>query len=286
MQAWIEIILRTIGMLILLFLIARISGKKQVAQLSYFDYISRITLGGMTAVTALDLRLNYIHGILAILSWSFITYILDIIAMKSKAVRDIIDGKGTVVIKDGKVLEDNLKKEQFTTDMLLKQLRSKNAFKVADVEFAVLEPTGELNVMMKRDRQPLTLRDLNVKVQDEKEPQVVIMDGEPLNEPLATLGLSRAWLQGELNKQGVAIENVFLGQVDSFGQLTLDLFDDKIQVPKPIEKPLLLSSIKKCQADLELFALSTDNEDAKQMYHKNAKKVEEVINKIKPILQQ
>lgn len=281
----IEIILRTLGMLVLLFFAAKLSGKKQVAQLSYFDYISRITLGGIAAILILDLGINYFYGVLAIVVWVGVTFLLDLIALKSKIVRDFIDGKGTVLIKDGKVMEDNLKKEQFTTDMLLKQLRTKSAFKFADVEFAVLEPTGELNVLLKRDRQPLTLKDLNVKIPDEKEPQTVIMDGKILNEPLATIGLNPGWLKTELDKQGIAIENVFLGQVDSFGQLTVDLFDDKIQVPKPTEMPLLLSSIKKCQADLELFALSTENEEAKQMYSNNAKKVEEVIRKVTPMLQ-
>ncbi len=285
MLNWIEIILRTLGMLVLLFFAAKLSGKKQVAQLSYFDYVSRITLGGIAAVMILDLGINYFYGVLAIVVWVGVTFILDLIALKSKVVRDFIDGKGTILIKDGKVMEDNLKKEQFTTDMLLKQLRTKNAFKFADVEFAVLEPTGELNVLLKRDHQPLTLKDLNVKIPDEKEPQTVIMDGKILNEPLATLGLNQAWLKTELDKQGVAIENVFLGQVDSFGQLTVDLFDDKIQVPKPTEMPLLLSSIKKCQADLELFALATENEEAKQMYANNAKKVEEVIRKVQTLLQ-
>ncbi|EKN63316.1 DUF421 domain-containing protein [Schinkia azotoformans] len=285
MANWIEVILRAIGMLMLLFFAAKLAGKKQVAQLSYFDYISRITLGGIAAITILHLEVNFYYGILAVVVWVGITYLLDLLALKSKVVRAFIDGKSTVLIKDGKVMEDNLKKEQFTTDMLLKQLRTKNAFKFADVEFAVLEPTGELNVLLKRDRQPLTLKDLNVKIPDEKEPQAVIMDGKILNEPLATLGLNQAWLKTELDKQGVAIENVFLGQVDSFGQLTVDLFDDKIQVPKPTEMPLLLSSIKKCQADLELFALATENEKAKQMYSKNAKKVEEVIRKVQTLLQ-
>lgn len=285
MVNWFEIILRSIGMLILLFFVAKLSGKKQVAQLSYFDYISRITLGGIAAILIVDLGTNYFYGVLAIIAWVGISFLLDLIALKSKIVRDFIEGKGTVLIKDGKVMEDNLKKEQFTTDMLLKQLRTKNAFKFADVEFAVLEPTGELNVLLKRDRQPLTLKDLNVKIPDEKEPQTVIMDGKILNEPLATMGLNPGWLKTELDKQGLAIENVFLGQVDSFGQLTVDLFDDKIQVPKPTEMPLLLSSIKKCLADLELFALATENEEAKQMYANNAKKVEEVIRKVTPMLQ-
>ncbi|MGG0835387.1 DUF1657 domain-containing protein, partial [Priestia aryabhattai] len=95
---------------------------------------------------------------------------------------------------------------------------------------------------------------------------------------------SRRWLHTELEKLGVTIENVFLGQVDSYGQLTVDLFDDKLQVPSPQEKPLLLSTMKKCQADLELFALGTEAEKAKHMYSQNSQKLQEAIDKVSPLL--
>ncbi|MDX5875379.1 DUF1657 domain-containing protein, partial [Bacillus cereus group sp. BfR-BA-01344] len=73
--------------------------------------------------------------------------------------------------------------------------------------------------------------------------------------PLSASGHNRAWLHAELEKLGVVIENVFLGQVDSYGQLTIDIYNDKLQMPSPQNKPLLLASLKKCHADLELFSL-------------------------------
>ena len=99
-----------------------------------------------------------------------------------------------------------------------------------------------------------------------------------LDEPLSTAGRNRRWLETELDKLNVSIENVYLAQVDTYGQLTVDLFDDKLKVATPQEKPLLLAMIKKCQADLELFSLATESEEAKRMYHKNAMKIEKVIN--------
>ena len=75
--------------------------------------------------------------------------------LKSKKMRDFIDSKGTVLIRDGKVLEDNLKKERLTTDELMEQLRKRSVFKVADVEFAIMEPSGEINVLLNRENQPL-----------------------------------------------------------------------------------------------------------------------------------
>ncbi len=99
-----------------------------------------------------------------------------------------------------------MKKEKYTSDELLELLRGKSAFSVAEVEFAVLEPSGELNVLLKKDSQPLTAKDIGLKVPNEKEPQTVIMDGNVLDEPLSASGHNRAWLHSELEKLGVVIE--------------------------------------------------------------------------------
>lgn len=86
----------------------------------------------------------------------------------------LLSRKSTVLIKDGKILEDNLKKEKYTSDELLELLRGKDAFSVADVEFAVLEPSGELNVLLKKDRQPLTAKDIGLKVANEKNHKLLL----------------------------------------------------------------------------------------------------------------
>ena len=105
-----------------------------------------------------------------------------------------------------------------------------------------------------------------------------------MNDAMSAAGKDRHWLHMELDKLGVTVENVFMAQVDSYGDLTVDLYDDKIQVPSPQVRPLLLAMIKKCQADLELFALETESEKGKVMYDKNAKKLEEVISILHPYL--
>jgi 23S rRNA G2069 N7-methylase RlmK/C1962 C5-methylase RlmI len=110
------------------------------------------------------------------------------------------------------------------------------------------------------------------------------MDGQILDNSLAEAKMTRQWLEIELEKLGVTLDNVFLGQVDSYGQLTVDVYDDKINVPSPQEKPLLISMIKKGQADLETFALQTDAKDAKKMFIENSKKLQEVIDVLTPYL--
>ena len=227
---------------------------------------------------------KYCHGVLAIVVFGGITLLVDIISLKSKKFRDIVEGTGTIIIKDGKIMEDNLKKEKYSLDDLGSLLRAKNVFNTADVEFAILEPKGDLSVLLKKENRPLTPKDLQMKVANDKVPQTVIMDGTIVNDAMSAAGKDRNWLHMELAKLGVTVENVFMGQVDSYGDLTVDLYDDKIQVPSPQVRPLLLAMIKKCQADLELFALETESGKAKVMYNKNAKKLDEVISILNPYL--
>ncbi|AJI25553.1 DUF421 domain-containing protein (plasmid) [Priestia megaterium] len=284
MPDWLIVVLRSLLFLVVLFAITKWLGKKQISELSFFEYVTGITIGNIGAEMATGIEKSIINGILSIVTFAIVPFLAGIISLKNKPFRDFIEGKGTVFIKDGKIMEDNLKKEKYTIDELLDLLRKKSVYQAADVEFAVLEATGDLNVLLKKENRPLTAKDLGVAVAPSKEPQTVIMDGEILDEPLSTIGQSRRWLHTELEKLGVTIENVFLGQVDSYGQLTVDLFDDKLQVPSPQEKPLLLSTMKKCQADLELFALGTEAEKAKHMYSQNSQKLQEAIDKVTPLL--
>ncbi|WP_111646406.1 DUF421 domain-containing protein [Paranoxybacillus vitaminiphilus] len=284
MPAWLEVAIRSICILIGLFIITKLLGKKQLSKLSFFEYIVGITIGDIAGTLSMDLGIRLTEGITSILIWALFPVAISYISLKNKKFRDFIEGNSTVFIKNGKIMEENLKKEKYTIDELLEQLRKKDVFRVADVEFATLESNGDLSVLLKRDKQPLAVGDVFPNPAPMKEPQTVIMDGMILDEPLATMGLNRGWLKEELDKQGIAVENVFLAQVDSYGQVTVDLYNDKIQVPQPQQKSLLLAAIKKVQADFELFALQAENAEARQMYGKNAEKLAGILNKVEPLL--
>ncbi|WP_285768657.1 DUF421 domain-containing protein [Peribacillus sp. SI8-4] len=284
MPNWLEIVMRSLFFLIVLFVITKVLGKKQLSQLSFFEYVTGITIGNVGAELATKVEGNIIHGVLSILVFALAPFLAGSISLKSKTFRDLVEGKASVFIKDGKVMEDNLKKEKYTIDELLALLRKKDVFDVSEVEFALLEANGDFSVMLKRQNQPLTPKDLKIPVAAVKEPQTIVMDGLILDEPLSTIGLNRNWLHTELDKLGVTFENVFLAQANSNGELTVDLFDDKLKVPSPQERPLLLATMKKCQADLELFALGTDSKEAKEMYSNNSEKLQKAIDHVAFIL--
>lgn len=284
MPEWTIVIFRSLTLIIILFLLVKWLGTKQISQFNIFETITGIVLGGIAAVHTMDPSTNFYYALLAMFIWFIVPYGMEKLSLKSKRVRDFTEGKSTVFIQDGKIMEDNLKKEGYSTDELMEKLRDNNVFLASDVEFAVLEPSGTFNILPKKENRPLTAKDLGITVAPDKEPQTVIMDGNIMLEPLANAALNPEWLHTELEKQNIALENVFLGQVDHQGQLYVDLYDDHLAVATPNQSALLLATIKKSQADLELFALATDNPTSKSVYQACSKKMEKVKSILEPHL--
>lgn len=226
MPASLEVILRSSLLLVVLFFMTKGLGKRQISQLSIFDYISGIVLGGIVAMHSFDLELNLLHGLIAMAVWFLIPLLVELLSLKSKRVRDFFQGKGRVFIKDGQILEDNLQKERFTADDLLQKLRQNKIFNVADVEFAILEPSGSLSVLPKKETQPLTPETIGLRVDSIREAVTIIMDGQILAESLESLSLSQSWLETELERLNLSLEKVFLAQIDQDGQLFINLYNE------------------------------------------------------------
>ncbi|WP_076347529.1 DUF421 domain-containing protein [Alicyclobacillus vulcanalis] len=284
MAEWLTVVVRSLIAFAAMFLFAKLIGKRQLSQITFFEYIVGIAIGDMAAIIPDQLQAPLYHGLLPMAVYTALPILLSYVALKSKKARDILEGKARVLIQNGRILEDNLRKERMSTDELLEHLRAKNVFKVADVEFAIMESNGSVNVMLKPESEPVTPKRLGLKVASESQPQVVIMDGEIMDEGLATLGFNRRWLKGELEKLGVAVENVYLGQVDAAGQLYVDLYDDRIQVPEPKARELTHLLLKQAEADLERFALSTEDESAKKAYAAMAAQIQRVLEETEPYL--
>lgn len=283
MEQWIVVFLQSIGIFLLVFLFVKLMGKRQPARMIPFMFVTYVVIGMLAALISIGF-VPLTFGIIAIAVWALLPILVSYVALRSKFVHDFLFGKETVVIKHGKIMEENLEKVKYSPEELLQHLRTKNIFNTADVEFAVLEPTGEINAMLKADKTPLTPHHLGIKVAPQVEPQTVILDGSIMDEPLQTAGLNRRWLKEQLDKMGISPENVFIGQVDATGELIVDLFDDAIQIPKPQVKEMLYASLEQAQANLYSFSLDTEDEQAKKTYQEDAAKLEEVIEKLKPYL--
>jgi uncharacterized membrane protein YcaP (DUF421 family) len=284
MNTWSILLFNSIILFFLAIIISKYLKRKTLARATPFDFISYAVIASIITLISLNMISNIYFGLTALGIWVLMPIILDYSTMKSKWIYNVVHGKERVLIKNGKVMEDNLSKERITGQEFLQEMRSKKAFNLADVEFAVMETTGDINVILKADKKPVTASDLGEKVGQKREPQTVILDGNILNEGLTNAGLNRTWLTTQLEIKGVSLENVFLGQVDSSGDLYIDLFDDMIQVPKTEIKDMLYASIEKCQSDLMSFSLDSDNEEAKNMYSQDADKLKKVMQKLEPYL--
>ncbi len=284
MEIWVQILIKSASLFILLLAAVRLMGKKSVASATPFQLVSYIVIAVLSALISANVISNPALGLITLGVWLIGIIALEYLSLKSKLAHDLIYGKETVLVKHGRIMEESMMKARLTGEELLRALRAKNAFSLADVEFAVLEATGDISVFLKSDRKPVTARDMNIKIPPMAEPQTIIMDGNILDEPLSSLGLSRSWLMTELDKLGLLLDNIFIAQVDSSGELYVDLFDDSVQNPQPKVRQLLYAGLEKSQADLAAFALQTQDENAKAMYNKNAKKLEELLRSLKPYL--
>ncbi len=284
MQIWAMILLRSIALFILVLFLVRVMGKRNITHVPLYRYVSYQVLATIAALISVNIITNPVTGLLALGVWFFLPILVDYLSLKSKRIHDLIHGKETVLIKHGRIMEENLIKTRYTGEELLRELRNKNIFSMADVEFAVMEATGEINAFLKSDRKPVTAHDLGIKTAPQTEPQTVILDGNILYEPLASLGLNREWIMKQVENAGVSLDNIFLGQVDSSGDLYLDFFDDSVESPQPKTKELLYANLEKCQSDFMRYALETEDEIAKAMYSKNAEKLGRLIKQLTPYL--
>lgn len=284
MKTWIEILIRSVGLFFLTLLFIRIMGKRQLARMTSFNFVSYIVIAILVALISTNIIKNLAFGFITLAVWVLFTIGLDYLCLASKLIHDWVYGKETILIKNGKIMEENLSQVRFTGEELLRELRSKNVFNLMDVEFALMESTGEINILLKSENKPITSHDLGKQVSPQSESQTVILDGNIIDEALTNRGLNRGWLNIQLESLGVSLDNVFIGQVDSSGDLYVDLFQDSIQIPKPQVKELIYANLEKTQADLVSFALDTENPKAKDMYSNDAQKLKSIVKKLEPYL--
>lgn len=203
-----------------LWIFTRFLGKTQVAQLTLYEYINGITLGSIAAnVAAAEPDKVWSHFYDLVLFVIF-TYAFSYLTIKNRSIRKIIDGEATIIIENGTILKENMKKLRYDLDELNAQLREQGVLDIGEVQFAILETTGGLSVIKKTLEQPITKNDMGIKPAEATFPIELIQDGEVITEHLAKNNLSLTWLKGELAKQGIqSTDEVLYAVIDSKGKL-------------------------------------------------------------------
>lgn len=222
------VIIRSVISFFTLLLLVRLIGKQQISQLNFFDYVVGITIGSIASTISVQINENTTASLAGMAVWAILAILLGYLGMHNVRIRKIVGGEATVVIENGKVLEEHLNKIRIPLEELISELRTQGVFNISDVEFALFEPGGKLSIQKKSPKQPATPEDLNLATQYNGLPTNLIMDGVVLTDALRSLKLSNAWLRHQLNKQKLQnIEDISLAQLDTMGNLYVDLKGDK-----------------------------------------------------------
>ncbi|MGO4887614.1 DUF421 domain-containing protein [Anaerobacillus sp. MEB173] len=265
----------------LMLILARMMGKKHITDMTYYEYIVGISIGSIAAELTFGTEVRMSNFIVGMIIWAMLPVIISQIELKSFRFRKLTEGKTTILIQDGKILEKNLKKESLTVDELMIHLRQNNAFKLSEIETAVMEKNGQISVMKKSDAEPLTPKYVGLVVEQEKHPRIVIIDGNVMEKSLTNYGYTKDWLLGEILKQGARdFSDVFLAQIDSMGNVYVDLYNDRLNMPQIKQKLLVAANIKQLQANLVNFSLQTENQNAKEMYQTYAKQMDKLMEEM------
>lgn len=214
------VFVRTLILYLIVVVVMRIMGKRQIGQLQPFELVVAIMISELAAVPMQNTGIPLINGIVPILTLLVAQVLLSFISLKSLTARAIICGKPTVLIQNGKVSEQNMSREMYSMNDLLEQLRNKNIANISDVEFAVLETNGQLSIIQKSQKRPVAPEDMSIPTKYEGLPVNLIVDGKVILKNLSHVNLDIEWLKNELGKFGIhKLDDVLFASLDTNGNL-------------------------------------------------------------------
>jgi len=209
-------IVRTIILYLIIVLVLRVMGKRQIGQLQPFELVIILMISELAVIPSQDSGIPLMAGLFPVLILLLLGLAISEIALKSEKARGIICGTPTILINKGQILEGELRKLRYNLSDLLEQLRAKNLPNIADVEYAILETNGQLSVIPKTGKRPVNTQDLKLQVIAEGLPLALIMDGKLQQKNLEKSGVNIQWLNKELTKANVPdIKKVFFASIDS-----------------------------------------------------------------------
>lgn len=213
-----------------LLIFTRVIGKEQISQLTFFDYVLGITIGSIASDLTTDLSSRAWPHWIGLLSWAALGYLMELITLKWRYAAKYLEGEPTIIIMNGKIMEKSLKKMKYRATDIMALLRNKGVFDLNEVDFAIIEPNGQISVLKKPEHKPLTPKDMKIKVMPSGISTELIYDGIIMEENLTQLNKDKAWLLKELNKQGIKdASEVFLATLNPAGSLYIDKYDDHIK---------------------------------------------------------
>lgn len=216
-----KLILTSLLSVISLFIIAKIMGHKQVAQLDFFDYINGITIGSIAAELATDLETPW-KPLVAMLIYGMIAVGLSLATSKFPKIRKYVNGTPTILMNNGKIYRKNMKKAKLDLSEFLTMCREQGYFNLNDIQTAIFEYNGKLTILPKSVNRPVTPADMELHPEPDYINTEIIMDGRIMGENLKRIGLDLKWLEKQIKAQGYHdAKEIFLGLCDNNNRLSL-----------------------------------------------------------------
>lgn len=208
---------RTIILYILVLIVMRFMGKREIGQLQPFELAISIMIADLATIPMAESGIPITSGIIPILGLLVMHLTISLINLKSIRAREIICGKPSILIYRGKIQEDKLKKERFTINELEERLRDQNIFNIGDVEYAILETSGQVTVIQKPNKRTTTPEDFNIMPEYEGIAYDLVVDGKIMKENLKKLGKNNTWLINQLKPYKIKPEQALIVTLDGKG---------------------------------------------------------------------
>ena len=213
------IFLRSIVLYIIVLIVMRLMGKREIGQLQPFELAIAIMIADLAAVPMAETGIPISNGIIPILGLLVMHLIISFLNLKSMKIREILCGKPAILIYRGKMDEKVLKKERFTLNELQERLRSSNVVNLGDVEYAILETSGQVTVIQKPDKRTTIPKDFNITPEYEGIPYDLVVDGKVMYKNLKTIGKDYNWLKKQVNKFNMEPEEALIVTFDGGSQM-------------------------------------------------------------------
>ena len=222
MSDFLNICFRTILVLIILFFITKMMGKKQISELNFFDYVVGITIGSIAADISLDIEKDMIAGIAALFIYGFISYIISFVSIKSILARRFFIGVPTVLVEKGKIIESGLKKSKIDVNDLLMEARENGYFNLDEIDYALMEVNGNISFLPKEKEKPVTKKDMKIKCSNEGLTVNAIIDSKYMVNNMKAINKDKEWLDHELKVNGYDnYDNILLAMINNNYKVTI-----------------------------------------------------------------
>ena len=223
------VLYRSLISLLTLFFVAKIIGKKQISELSLFDYVIGISIGNFAAEMTINLDSPEFDGILAVIIFGGIAYLVSYLSMKSILLRRFVMGTPTVIIQNGKIIKKNMQKVRLDMNDLLEEARIKGYFNLSELQYGIMEANGEMSFLPYAKNMPLTREDMNKSVQKNCLSAAIIIDGKILKHNLKKFDRETDWLLKEIKKQKYELKDIMLCTIDEDEKLTYFINDENMK---------------------------------------------------------